>query len=161
MSGAVRQAVIYSVAMVACGAPGPGLVAQQQVVIERWMQCQECDRSVLDSVAALGQAAVPRLRDYLLNGPEPERVDRVREHLERSYDSTSARSPGERLQMSKGLLVQTFLGNLDAVYRARSARALREIGGGTARAALDSASRLNLRDDVLQEVRASLDSMPP
>jgi hypothetical protein len=97
----------------------------------------------------------------LLNGPEPERVDRVREHLERSHDSASAHAPAQPLHMSKVLLVQTFLGNLDAVYRARSARALREIGGDTARVALDSASHLNLRNDVLQEVQAALDSMPP
>jgi hypothetical protein len=118
-------------------------------------------RGELDSVTALGQAAVPRLRDYLLNGPEPERVDRVRAHLERSHDSAQRHSPMQPLHMSKALLVQTFLGNLDAVYRARSARALREIGGDTARVALDSARHLNLRSDVLQEVQAALDSMPP
>jgi hypothetical protein len=161
MAGPRRQAVIAWAALVGCAPPGPVPVAHQQVVIERWMQCQECDRGELDSVAALGQAAWPRLRDYLLNGPEPERVDRVRRHLERSHDSASAHSPTQPLVMSRMLLVQTFLGNLDAVYRARSARALREIGGDSARSALDSATHLNLRGDVLQEIRAALDSMPP
>jgi hypothetical protein len=162
MSDSARHAVMCCVALAGCSAAGPVPVPlpHQQVVIERWMQCQECDRSELDSVTALGQAAVPRLRDYLLNGPEPERVDRVRAHLERSHDSTSAHSP-QPLHMRKAQLVQTFLGNLDAVYRARSARALREIGGDTARVALDSARHLNLRRDVLQEVQAALDSMPP
>jgi hypothetical protein len=117
----------------------------------------------LKAVRGLGPSAVPALRTYLLHGPEQGRVDRVRHYLERMYDTlaTSSPSPAVPLQMTKSLVVRTFLGNLDATYRARSAQALQRIGGTAARAALDSARHLPLRADVAYAVQSAFDSLPP
>jgi hypothetical protein len=131
--------------------------------IERWMQCVECDRGELDSVRALGSEALPKLRDYLLHGPEPQRQDSVQRYLERTQDSlvTDPSAPGTPFHLDKTLQVRTFLGNLDATYRTRAARALQLIGGPAARAALDSARHLPIRPDVEYAVQAAFDSLPP
>ena len=127
------------------------------------MQCVECDHGELDSVRALGVQALPRLRSYLLDGPEPERKDSVEQYLERTQDSLAADPtvPGAPLHLDKTLQLRTFLGNLDATYRSRAARALQVIGGAAARAALDSARHLPLRPDVAYAVNTAFDSLPP
>jgi hypothetical protein len=130
--------------------------------IRRWMQCVECDRGELDTVRTAGDAAVPTLRAYLLDGPEPEREDSVRRYLEWAWDTLVA-EPSTHvtpIHFNKTLMLQTFLGNLDATYRTRAARALQVIGGRDARAALDSARRLPLRPDVAHVVQAAFDSLP-
>jgi hypothetical protein len=131
--------------------------------VDSWMQCVECDRGELDSVRALGAQALPRLRSYLLDGPEPGRKDSVERYLEQTQDSLMADPsvPGAPLQLDKTLQLRTFLGNLDATYRSRAARALQVIGGTAARAALDSARHLPLRPDVAYAVKTALDSLPP
>jgi hypothetical protein len=155
-----RALALASAALVIAACPSPPAPSE---AIDRWMQCVECDRGELDSVRVLGSKALPRLRDYLLHGPEKERQDSVQRYLERTQDSLAADPsvPGAPLHLDKALQVRTFLGNLDATYRTRAARALQVIGGPAAHAALDSARHLPVRPDVAYAVQTALDSLPP
>jgi hypothetical protein len=151
--------LLLAAALLATDCVPPNPVVGNQVY--RLMECEECNAGELDSVLALGQLAVPELAIRLRDGPPATRVTRYRSFLvERLTALRRLRSAGPQAGTpDSAAYVQAFLDNYKASYQVRSAGALGRIGGPDARVALQNALASHLRDDVVQMVRFTLDSV--
>lgn len=148
-------------------APIPGAEAgpaqeSPGAVVAAWLRCEECVDGEREGILALAEAAVPALRDALLDGP-PQR-----ERLEWEADMRSlhARIEAEADARGAGVAeVDEFVArrveNLVLRYRTRAADALGWIGGPRARDALEEAVRTESRrrGALLERFQAVLDSM--
>ena len=121
------------------------------------MECGECRAFELDSVVVLGSKVVPLLSEILHQGPPPDRLDRMREALDSTY---------QRLTLTPGITavdssqwVSYYLAGYNDSYRGRAAWALGQIGGRQARQALDAALAGGLSGHVRAQVRYVLDSV--
>jgi hypothetical protein len=144
--------------------PGPGettLRGTPEEAIAAWLRCEECVDGEREAILAVAEAAVPALRDALLDGP-PER-----ERLEWEADMRSLHARIRSQADARGLAVADVdefvdrrVGNLVLRYRGRAADALGWIGGPRARAALEEAVRAESRGGrLLERIQAVLDSM--
>jgi hypothetical protein len=96
-----------------------------------WFECEECTEGQLESVIALGPAAIPSLAAALREGPAPERLAEVQRHLARRYEDHAAyadRNPGAELGRSQADFVNRYSENFVALYRVRAAIALGAMG---------------------------------
>ena len=110
-------------------------VTQQQVdrVVYAWMQCIDCMDHERESVVALGDAAVPRLRAILLDGPPPAHVAAINasmQALAQSAPAGSAPSPA---------VIAAQLDSFRSMYRRRALLALTGIASVQAHSALCAA----------------------
>ena len=84
----------------------------------------------------------------------------MREHLITTYKKLKVYEkthPEAKISMTQEQqYVKTYLENYDALYRVRSATALRTLGGPQSREALERASKLPLREDTKQAVLQNL-----
>jgi hypothetical protein len=112
-----------------------------------WLECTECSDGELARVVALGTApgsdssTVDSLDGDLRGGPSAARRANMRQQLDSAYEEDSLQSAAEGLPpvIGRGEYVDRLLDNYVNTYRVRAARALAEIGGPAAKAALDSA----------------------
>lgn len=124
------------------------------VGVQHWLSCEDCLANELDSVAALGDRAVPLL-GKALRGPRKDQVENIHRQAAASY-AEIASSPGPPPTMTQTQYVAHFVANYVAVYQTRAAVALRRIGTPSARAAL----LLALQGDSIyrEDVRGTLGS---
>ncbi len=154
---------VFPVCAALVGCAPSGLTNEQQERITRWLTCTDCVAGEVDSVVALGADAVPALA-RALRGPDPARRENVRRQLVATYGRAAeyaASHPADSLAMSLHDYVNHFVGNYEAVYQTRAARALALIGTEAAEEALEAALAgadsgvVTYRADVLQEIRAA------
>lgn len=128
-----------------------------------WFECEECDAGQLEAVLSHGEVAVPTLVATLEGGPSPAVRERYRRSLEKSWERIEAyRSahPGTKRGIGREDYVNLYLGNFEALYRVRAARALGTIRSGDALEALRRAEGSTTREDVMRAVRAAR-TVPP
>lgn len=120
-----------------------------RTVLDNWLTCVECIDGELDSVVVLAAqrpATIDSLRDDLLNGPSVPRRARLTQQLTATHQRMTihvAGSPAANfVSTTQTEFVDRYLGKMVALYQTRAARALAEIGGARAGAALDSALSL-------------------
>jgi len=123
-----------------------------------WLNCEECEDGELNAVLALGDTALPSLRQALLQGPSAAELEEARSHLMASYDGILPYWPAESGSPppTRDEYVRMYLSNLVARYQKRAMIALETLGGRQAIQALEEALREELRDDVRREIVASL-----
>ncbi|MBL0172224.1 MAG: hypothetical protein IPP90_16165 [Gemmatimonadaceae bacterium] len=107
--------------------------AQQNAVdtiVYAWMQCQDCLSRERDRVMLLGDSAVPRLRDILINGPPPSHMESIQKSLQYLVShADSGRVPSNTV-------VAAQLEAFRTMYRIRAASALAGISNASAVSAL-------------------------
>jgi len=144
------------------------LSQSDRVVLDRWLECVECNQGELTAVLARGAPVLPPLRQVLLQGPDSTKLRVVEDYLaqraQRIQDSVPLppiHPPPHHGQLNADaqLYVDTFLSNYTAVVERRAALALAKIGGPEAKVALQQASALNLRSDVHDFVVYARDSL--
>jgi HEAT repeat protein len=136
----------------------PDQALELRQAVTAWLECEECTEGQLEAVLRLGELAVPSLGAALERGPSPASLERLQMHLERNYREMSVYAEThDEVKMDFKLeeYVKIYLENYVASHRARAAEALGKIGGESAKARLEAASRLKLRSDVLAVVRES------
>lgn len=117
-----------------------------------WFECEECTEGQLDSVIALGPAAIPSLSSALRAGPAPERLAELQRHLAQRYENHAAyadRNPGAALGRSQAEYIQRYSENFVALYRVRAAIALGAMGFGESRDSLLAADQMIQQDSTL------------
>lgn len=144
------------------------LSQSDQVALDRWLECVECNQGELTAVLARGALVLPPLRQVLLQGPDSTKLrvleDYLAQRAQRIQDSVPLppiHPPPHHGQLNADaqLYVDTFLSNYTAVVERRAALALAKIGGPEAKVALQQASALNLRSDVHDFVVYARDSL--
>lgn len=104
-------------------APPAGVTAGEAV--RGWLECEECTPADLAPVVALGDTAVPLLRQSLSNLHDP-----VRNHLQSTYRSLRAycvARPAVPLTITEEAYVASYLNNARARYQLRAAVAAAQI----------------------------------
>jgi len=124
----------------ACKPPPP----DPTPIVRAWMQCQDCMNRERERVVALGDIAVPQLRDVLLNGPPPAHILAVDEVLQEIGSRAAPLNPAVMALEREGFR---------SMYRIRASAALVEIGTPAARTALCDA-----RANVPIAMRPAVDS---
>jgi hypothetical protein len=108
--------VVAMLAMAACNGAAP--TPAERRTVEEWLLCEECSDGELDSVLALGDRAVPLLKDAL-EGPPDDRRANMRQQSEAMWRG---------LQDTTAVLLPTFVARYDsnyvASYQTRAAVAL-------------------------------------
>lgn len=140
----------------------PEQAAQARRVIVNYLECEECKVEQIEAVIKLGQIAVPTLVATLREGPPRTNLEVFRRHLIARYRELKEYErthPQVKVPGTEEQYVASYIDNYVALYRVRSATALGTIGGADARQALEEASRLSLRKDVQEAVKASLQKM--
>ncbi len=142
-------------------------IARAHQLIEMWLECIECDQGELKGVATLGALVTPSLIATLKAGPSQAKREIMRLHLKGSYKRLTeykhthhANAPTE----SESEYVAHYLNNYHAQYQIRAAIALAEIGGPTAKQAIEEALATPLRKDVehvLKELKEKLGKPSP
>jgi hypothetical protein len=108
---------------------------------------------------ALGDKAVPELRNVLLNGPSKDRLDSHRQHLQNTYRSLKEyeqRRKDRAVPMSEQEYVQLYLPKFIMLNRTRAARALGAIGTTQAGVALREALNTTLPTELRRDVERAL-----
>jgi hypothetical protein len=144
--------------------------AEARAALVAWFECDECTDGELESVVKIGDAAVPNLSGALEQGLSPSKREEARMHLVETYQELSKyaeKRKDDDTGMSEQQYVDTYLGNLESLYRVRSAVALERIGTPTARAALErglkvaAEQRPELRGQIESEIkRANVKTAP-
>jgi hypothetical protein len=101
----------------------------------------------------LSPAAVRKLR---INGKARWEGSALRYRELKEYERTH---PQVKVPGSEEQYIASYMDNYAALYRVRAATALGTIGGADARRALEEASRVAVRKDVREAVKASLKKM--
>jgi len=147
----------------ACLSPGGGQSEREKEVLRRdvlaWLECEECTEGELDAVLKEGNNAVPTLAAVLAGGPSPANRERLRRHLEETWDElqTYARThPEARIDLGREDYVALYMDNYVALYQSRAAHALRQIGTSAAKEALASFDPTGARPDVQRVLREGL-----
>lgn len=149
-----RAAVVLGVMSLACPArSGPSQVATGHLAA--WLECHDCTRGELDSLAP--HAAV--LRDTLIvilrRGPPPARQDSLRRRLGAVHRALAARAshqPGASHLPDSATFVAHYQATLRESYQQRAARALSIYGGAPGRVALEDAARDSLAYDPVTRI---------
>ena len=135
--------------------------AQARAALVAWFECDECTDGELERVIGYKDAVVPNLSGALEQGLSPSKREEARMHLVETYRELSKyaekREKDDAPGMSEQQYVDTYLGNLESLYRVRSAVALERIGTPTARAALDRGMKAaGLRPEVRSQIERQL-----
>jgi hypothetical protein len=131
--------------------------------LDAWLACEECAPSLLDSVVAIGHASFTHGATvrYLLAAAAGPGDTAGQRRYEAAMGARYARDSASAAQRMRSLpagwptrdeWVGRLTANIIAGMQIRAATALSRIGGGDARAALDSLATLRLRADVAQAV---------
>ena len=140
----------------------PEQAVQARRTIVNYLECEECRSGEAEAVVKLGQLAVPTLAATLLEGPPQTNVEVLRRHLTARYRELKEyerTNPAAKVPGSEQQFVTFYSDNYVAGYRLRAATALGLIGGPEARRALEEASRMTLRNDVVTAVKMTLEKM--
>lgn len=148
---------------------GVATVAEAQLKVGRWLQCDRCAQGEFSEVVALGADAVPPLEAAVLGGPSNGSVEMLRRHLVSQFFVLS-RSAGASTQesgetaASAPISMQNFLARYlraqSLRVRLRAVQALVALEGDASRKALLRLSRTDLADlpeevlDALAEANA-------
>ena len=110
--------------------------------LSNWYGCGECTEADLKAVTRHGEAVVPELIATLTGGPASAGRELLRHSLNEVYDGLVEQArerPDMKPASSREQFAARYLGGYDVLYRIQAARALKEIGGQDARAALQAA----------------------
>jgi hypothetical protein len=119
------------------------------------MRCIECDANEQAHVAALGDSAVPILRSFLLDGPPPDALVRMKRYID------GLKTPLAGLQPPTQATLDETLEDYVSSYRIRSAGALAAIRTADAHSAVCEAKRRNFtRADVQSAIDTALARIP-
>ena len=131
--------------------------ARIQGTVISWMECNDCRAGELDSVVALGGAAVPLLAAYLRGGPPDDRRMAFEQRLDSTYQRRSARR--DSLAMTRAQFRTVYVRGLVVGYQERSARALGIIDGPAALDSLQAIPIDSVAPSVAEAIRCALDSL--
>lgn len=138
--------------------------ALQDPIVE-WFDCVECTAQQLAAVKALGDTAVPDLRNTLMTGPNDERIEAERRRLRKAFQSMKEyeRShPQNAVNGTEQDYINAYLPAFTMRNRVRAARALGAIGTPAARKALEDAQKLpGVPSVLLREIGISLNLPNP
>jgi hypothetical protein len=138
----LRALPVVLAATVAASCTGCPLTADEQALVDRWLECTDCMNGEVDSVLALAgrneAATVSALSEALLRA-QP-RLDRYRQRLQAEYlrDSLGWHHPP---RLSRSAWVGMYQRAFESSYRTRAALALGYLHTAAAVSALDTASR--------------------
>lgn len=144
------------------GADAPG--AQDSAELRRallaYFECEECTDGELQTLLKFGERATPSLAAALRQGPSLAKREQARLAYEAAYEELTAYARAHpknvRVPMTKEQYLGTYLGNYEVLHKTRAARALAEIGGPEARAALQQALGAEKSEEVKRVVAESL-----
>jgi HEAT repeat protein len=125
-------------------------------VVDAWLECVECRDSELQAVVKLGPSAITGLSPALLNGPPPAKVQSYEKYLRQIYADMKAYEkthPKSVVPYTEDEFVKRDMAKYMNLYRVRAARALGDIGGPQAAAALEQALKLPMDPYVLTKVK--------
>jgi hypothetical protein len=128
-------------------------------IVLAWIECEDECGGPLQAVVGLGPEATPLLLQIVTEGPPPERVEAMQQHLTRAYEELSAYSrthPEAALTIGQADYLGLYLGNYTALYQIRSAQALVAIGDPQAAGVLQRALRSSERPDVRAAIQEAL-----
>jgi hypothetical protein len=132
-----RRALLLGL-LLALPACGDDSTPAERRTVEEWLLCEECSDGELDSVVALGQRAVPLLKDAL-EGPTDDRRANMRRQAEAMW-----RGMSDTAVVPFQLFLDHYDANYVASYQSRAAVALDTLDTPEARQILLDA----LRDDT-------------
>lgn len=140
---------------VACRSMGDRMTSAQKEGLRRdvlaWLECEECDQNELQLVLEHGADAVPTLGAVLEGGPSPANRERLRRHLEGTWDELQAYGrthPEARIDLARDAYVAMYMENYVALYQSRAAHALGSIGSSEALRILKEFDASRVRPDV-------------
>jgi hypothetical protein len=128
-------------------------------IVVAWIECEDECGEPLQAVVELGPEATPLLLQIVTEGPPPERVEAMQQHLTRAYEDLSAYGqthPEAALTIGQAEYLGLYLGNYTALYQIRSAQALVAIGDPQAAGVLQRALRSSERPDVRAAIQEAL-----
>jgi hypothetical protein len=141
--------------------PRPSLTPPSEPldVVLAWIECEDQCAGAMQAVVDLGAEATPLLMQIVTEGPPPERVEAMQQHLSRAYEELSAYGrthPEAALTIEQADYLGLYLGNYTALYQIRSAQALVAIGDPQAAGVLQRALRSSERPDVRAAIQEAL-----
>lgn len=143
--------------------PAPLSVEQSaaaRIALLAWFECEECTDHELERVVEYGDIVVPNLAAALQGGLSPSKREEVRQHLQETYRALAEYAKEHKdssLQVSEQEYLDTYVENVESLYRLRAATALGRIGTPAARAALERGLALKeWRPDVRRKVENAL-----
>jgi hypothetical protein len=128
-------------------------------IVVAWIECEDECGDTLQAVVGLGLEATPLLMQILTEGPPPDRLEAMQQHLARAYEELAAYGethPEAALAMGQSEYLGLYLDNYTALYQIRSAEALVAIGDPQATSVLQRALRSSERPDVRAAIQEAL-----
>jgi hypothetical protein len=157
---------LLSVAGAACSQPAssanqpPASTSSKPTPLVAWLDCVECGDAQLAAVAAQKDTVVPELKNILLNGPPPPRLQAQRAYLDKRWQTLKDYErlhPDQRTPYSEQDYVQLYLQKFVLLNRVRAARALGAIGTPSAKDALAQGQALpGLPNDLSSAIERAL-----
>jgi hypothetical protein len=141
--------------------PQPPPAAQAPSPVAAWLDCIECSAERLKALVALGDRAVPELRDALLKGPPPDRLNAQQQHLKTTYESAKKyeqRRKDRRVPYSEQEYLRRYMERFVLRYRGQAASGLGAIATPQAKNALTEALKAGLPDTLRIDVEQALKS---
>ena len=139
----------------------PPPAAQAPSPVAAWLDCTECSAERLKTLVALGDQAVPELRDALLKGPPPERLKAQQQHLKTTWESAKKyeqRRKDRRVPFSEEEYLRRYMERFVLRYRAQAASGLGAIATPQAKTALTEALKAGLPNPLRIDVEEALKS---
>lgn len=126
-----------------------------------WLDCVECSATQRDALRALGDTAVPELREVLLNGPTQDRLNRQQQHSKEAFGSLKKYRERRNRPASKTTeeeYVERFRQNFILRNRSRAASGLSVINTALALDTLSAALKTDLPEELRRDVERALKS---
>ena len=134
-----RRLLVVGICLAGAGC----LSDDERQTINDWLTCEECNAGERQAAVGVGWKAVPRLAGALQEGPSDQRLMNMNRQITASWRRLP--SPRRSLQQTRDY----FLDNYEAVYQARAALALGDLGRGTSIGA--KRARNELRDAMRRD----------
>ena len=151
--------VLFAAATLGCTAD---LTDREKEAIRRWVHCDECTGGEREAVRALGNRAVPRLKELLRDGPDDDWTANMEAKFTTVYVAAVGTAPGSA-PIAPAVYVRRALDNYKANVQKRAAMSLRDIGTQESLNALSGAGTAVMRADVATMIGApatAADSFP-